>query len=133
MKPATRARPADGTYSSSEALAVAGITYRQLDYWSRAGVIEVGPTGSGFPRRFTAADVRELNAAGALRRAGLELEEIRLALGALRANPEAPLLVVTSEGCVAVDAAELVDWLALAGGAATVLRLDVVDFLPTRE
>jgi DNA-binding transcriptional MerR regulator len=92
---------ADRTYSSREAYEIAGITYRQLDYWARSGVLDIGPTGIGFPRRFTEAQVRELRVAAALRKAGVGLERISEALVALRADPEAELVIITGDGVVA--------------------------------
>ncbi len=47
------------SYSSDEACRLAGITYRQADYWTRRGLIEpMAPaTGSGSRRRWSAQDV----------------------------------------------------------------------------
>lgn len=48
------------TYSSSEACALADITYRQLDYWCRIGALvpsAAAAKGSGSRRRFTRQDV----------------------------------------------------------------------------
>jgi len=53
----------DQTYTTREAAAAAGVTYRMLDYWLRVGVVrpqtEPQP-GSGHPRRFTADEVQAL-------------------------------------------------------------------------
>lgn len=73
----------DDLYSSSEAASLAGISYRQLDYWCRAGVLTPVSTsdawghpcgadpsspGSGRHRRFTARQVAVLRACGQLAR-----------------------------------------------------------------
>ena len=52
-----------GGYSSQEACRLVGITYRQLDYWLRVGIIVpecVSTPGSGGRRRFTNKEVRRL-------------------------------------------------------------------------
>lgn len=50
----------DGHVTSSELITRAGITYRQLDYWVRTGLLipanGIDP-GSGFPRHFAAHEL----------------------------------------------------------------------------
>ena len=49
----------DGLYTNGFVRRTAGISYRRLDYWCRAGLLgDDKATGSGHDRRFTAADVR---------------------------------------------------------------------------
>lgn len=51
------------TYASHEVCKLVGITYRQLDYWLRVGIIvpSCKPTpGSGGRRRFTLVEVQRL-------------------------------------------------------------------------
>jgi DNA-binding transcriptional MerR regulator len=47
------------TYSSAQVCKLAGVTYRQLDYWVRQGLIEptVAARGSGSKRRWTWDDI----------------------------------------------------------------------------
>jgi hypothetical protein len=47
-------------YTSSEVCALAGITYRQLDYWDRTGFLlpQVAAAGSGTQRLFSRAEVQ---------------------------------------------------------------------------
>lgn len=47
------------TYSSAEACALAGLSYRQLDYWQRIGTMtaHTPARGSGSRRQFTAQQV----------------------------------------------------------------------------
>lgn len=61
-------RPLDAWYSSSEACAMAGVTYRQLDYWTRTGAARpsVGAYGSGSQRRWSPADISVLRCLGRL-------------------------------------------------------------------
>jgi DNA-binding transcriptional MerR regulator len=67
-------------YSGKRAAEIAGITYRQLDYWDRTGL--VGPslalaTGSGSRRRYSYRDLLELRAVKSLLDAGIRLELVR--------------------------------------------------------
>lgn len=49
------------TYSTPEAAAIAGLSYRQADYWVRKGLIAgLSGTGSGIPRRWSQAQVDRL-------------------------------------------------------------------------
>lgn len=47
------------TYSSAEVCQLAGVTYRQLDYWTRCGLVEpfVQATGSGSRRRWSQVEL----------------------------------------------------------------------------
>lgn len=47
------------TYSSAQVCQLAGVTYRQLDYWTRQGLIHptIPARGSGSKRRWTWDDV----------------------------------------------------------------------------
>ena len=49
-------------YSSIEVAEMAGVTYRQLDYWLRTGWLNIGSDGhgSGSRRRFTRAEALAL-------------------------------------------------------------------------
>ena len=67
-------------YSCKRASEIAGITYRQLDYWARTGL--VGPTlarasGSGSRRRYSYRDLLELRVVKSLLDAGIRLELVR--------------------------------------------------------
>jgi len=72
-------------YSSDEVRRRVGVSYRQLDYWARAGIVSpsIAPAeGSGSRRRWAEIDVQRLMVAKLLREAGVSLEAIRRALGA---------------------------------------------------
>jgi DNA-binding transcriptional MerR regulator len=45
------------SYSSKRAAALAGVTFRKLDYWSRTGVLPDTAAGSGSRRRFSSDEV----------------------------------------------------------------------------
>jgi DNA-binding transcriptional MerR regulator len=58
-----------GEYSSQEVIMLTGITYRQLDYWIRMGVVTPSVDeghGSGHSRRFNARDVFHVRVVAAL-------------------------------------------------------------------
>lgn len=56
-----------------------GITYRQLDYWCRTGVIKpaVESRGSGTQRMFTEEQVEILKVLARLRQVGVSLQRLR--------------------------------------------------------
>lgn len=65
----------------------AGITYRQLDYWARTGLVEptVRPaTGSGTQRLYSFRDVLVLKVVKRLLDSGVSLQQIRTAVEHLR-------------------------------------------------
>lgn len=59
-----KAHPSDGLLGSMEVIEQTGITYRQLDYWCRTGIIEptIPGRGSGSARRFTEREVDTIRA-----------------------------------------------------------------------
>jgi len=75
-------------YSSQEASRLAGITYRQLDSWTRSGLVkpEQEAAGSGSVRGWSPEQVVALRVIGDLRRAGLPMQRIRRAVNWLRRN-----------------------------------------------
>ncbi|NHZ70498.1 MAG: MerR family transcriptional regulator [Proteobacteria bacterium] len=69
-------------FRSPQVCKVVGITYRQLDYWDRSGLL--GPslqvaTGSGTQRLYTFQDVVTLRVVKRLKDAGTSLHKIRAA------------------------------------------------------
>jgi DNA-binding transcriptional MerR regulator len=64
-----------------------GITYRQLDYWARTGLVTPSvrtAAGSGSQRRYSFGDVVELRIIKRLLDAGVSLQRIREAIDYLR-------------------------------------------------
>jgi DNA-binding transcriptional MerR regulator len=64
-----------------------GITYRQLDYWARTGLVTPSvraADGSGTQRLYSFTDVVELRIIKRLLDAGVSLRQIREAIGYLR-------------------------------------------------
>ena len=84
--------PSDGAligYRGPTACSAAGITYRQLDYWARTGL--VAPTirsasGSGSQRLYSFKDILVLKVVKRLLDTGVSLQNIRTAVDHLRAR-----------------------------------------------
>jgi DNA-binding transcriptional MerR regulator len=76
----------------------AGITYRQLDYWARTGLVEpsVRPaTGSGTQRLYNFRDILVLKVVKRLLDTGVSLHQIRTAVQHLRERGVEDLATVT--------------------------------------
>ncbi|MBO9577391.1 MAG: MerR family transcriptional regulator [Microbacteriaceae bacterium] len=74
-------------YRGVEAARVASITYRQLDYWARTGLVEPtvrGASGSGSQRLYGYQDILVLRIVKSLLDAGVSLQQIRAAVDQLR-------------------------------------------------
>lgn len=76
-------------YRGPVACNAAGITYRQLDYWARTGLVEpsVRPaTGSGTQRLYGFRDILMLKVVKRLLDTGVSLQNIRAAIDHLRSR-----------------------------------------------
>ncbi len=76
-------------YRSPQVCSVVGISYRQLDYWDRTGLL--GPSlqeasGSGSQRLYTFQDIVTLRVVKRLKDAGTSLHKIRQAFDQLEAE-----------------------------------------------
>jgi DNA-binding transcriptional MerR regulator len=81
------ATPTGIGYRGPTACAAAGITYRQLDYWARTGLVEPGvreASGSGTQRLYSFRDILVLKIVKKLLDAGISLQNIRTAISTLR-------------------------------------------------
>jgi DNA-binding transcriptional MerR regulator len=106
-------------YRGPTACAAAGITYRQLDYWARTGLVEPSVRtahGSGSQRLYGFRDILVLKIVKKLLDAGISLQQIRTAVQHLRDHGSTDLAQVTlmSDGvsvyeCTSAD--EVVDLL----------------------
>ncbi|MEO6822082.1 MAG: MerR family transcriptional regulator [Candidatus Nanopelagicales bacterium] len=93
-----RALPDDTGYRGPIACRAAGITYRQLDYWARTGLVE--PTvrsahGSGTQRLYGFRDILVLKVVKRLLDTGVSLQNIRAAVVHLRESGVDDLAQVT--------------------------------------
>ena len=85
-------------YRGPTACRAAGITYRQLDYWARTGLVEPsvrGATGSGTQRLYSFRDILVLKVVKRLLDAGVSLQNIRKAIEALRSRGTEDLAQIT--------------------------------------
>jgi DNA-binding transcriptional MerR regulator len=90
--------PSDTGYRGPTACNAAGITYRQLDYWARTGLVEPSvrsATGSGSQRLYSFRDILLLKVIKRLLDAGISLQQIRIAVQHLRARGTDDLTRVT--------------------------------------
>jgi DNA-binding transcriptional MerR regulator len=106
-------------YRGVTACAAAGITYRQLDYWARTGLVVPSvrdASGSGTQRLYSFRDIVVLKVVKRLLNAGVSLQNIRKAIETLRQWGEADLATMTliSDGTTVYEcrsAEEVVDLL----------------------
>jgi DNA-binding transcriptional MerR regulator len=90
--------PQDAGYRGPTACNAAGITYRQLDYWARTGLVEPsvrGAHGSGTQRLYSFRDILLLKVIKRLLDAGISLQQIRTAVHHLRKRGTDDLTRVT--------------------------------------
>ena len=76
-------------YRGATACSAAGITYRQLDYWARTGLLEPSirnAAGSGSARLYGFRDILVLKIIKRLLDAGVSLQNIRTAVEHLRSK-----------------------------------------------
>lgn len=85
-------------YRGTSAAIACGITYRQLDYWDRTGLVQ--PTvqtasGSGTQRLYAFRDILVLKLVKRLLDTGVSLQQIRIAVDQLRAAGINDLAAIT--------------------------------------
>ncbi|WP_129668204.1 MerR family transcriptional regulator [Phytoactinopolyspora endophytica] len=117
FEPVVNAVPEDMGYRGPTACNAAGITYRQLDYWARTGLVEPtvrSATGSGSQRLYSFRDILVLKIVKRLLDTGVSLQQIRQAVKHLRERGVQDLAGITlmSDGasvyeCTSAD--EVVD------------------------
>jgi DNA-binding transcriptional MerR regulator len=106
-------------YRGPQACKIVGITYRQLDYWTRTGLVAPtvqGAHGSGTQRLYSFNDLLQLKVIKSLTDAGASLQKVRQALEYVKSDLEADwatLTIVTDGGGVyaCTSDAEVVDLL----------------------
>jgi DNA-binding transcriptional MerR regulator len=90
--------PSDRGFRGPVACSVVGITYRQLDYWARTGLVtpEIRTaSGSGSQRLYSFRDILILKVIKRLIDAGISLQQIRTAIDHLRVRGVNDLTEVT--------------------------------------
>jgi len=124
----------DEGFSGAAAAEIAGITYRQLDYWTRTGLVTPSlgaANGSGSRRRYSYTDLLELRVIKSLLDAGIRLENVRDAFIYLREVlgqeiTSASLVIRGSSSVIVRDDGELVDLVRRGQGVLNILPLDGV-------
>lgn len=128
------ARDEQPGFSGARAAEIAGISYRQLDYWARTDLVRpslVDAQGSGTRRRYSYTDLLELRVIKSLLDAGIKLENVREAFTYLRDElgqeiTSASLVIQGSSSVVIHDDGELVDLVKRGQGVLNILPLDGV-------
>jgi DNA-binding transcriptional MerR regulator len=126
-------RPDEG-FRGAQVCSLVGITYRQLDYWARTGLLRpsiTDATGSGSQRRYSYSDVLELKVIKRLLDAGLKLQQARQAVECLRGDlgadlTSSQLVLAGSRSVLAQSDGEVVDLLAGGQGVFNILPLSGV-------
>jgi len=111
-----------------------GITYRQLDYWARTGLLRpsiADARGSGTQRMYSYTDVLELKVIKQLLDAGISLQRARRAVQCLRAGlgadlASANLVLVGPDSVLAHGDGEVVDLLKGGQGVLNIVPLSGV-------
>ncbi|HUO48297.1 MAG TPA: MerR family transcriptional regulator [Acidimicrobiales bacterium] len=111
------AAPRDEGFRGPQVCKLVGITYRQLDYWARTGLLRpsiADARGSGTQRRYSYHDVLELKVIKQLIDAGISLQRARRAAECLRDGlggdlASANLVLVGTDSVLAHGDGEVVD------------------------
>jgi len=117
-------------YSGTRAADVVGITYRQLDYWARTGLIApsiASAAGSGSRRLYSYRDLLELRVVKSMLDAGIKLEAVRNAFDYLRTQAEVDIasahLVISGKDVLLCDGDDLIDVMRRGQGVLNVLAI----------
>jgi DNA-binding transcriptional MerR regulator len=121
----------NGGYRGPQVCKVIGITYRQLDYWARTGLLRpsiADAKGSGSQRLYAYSDLLELKVIKQLLDAGISLQRARRAVECLREGMgadlgSANLVLVGSNSVLARTDGEVVDLLKGGQGVLNVVPL----------
>ena len=121
-------------YSSKRTAEIAGITYRQLDYWARRDIVRPSLTrasGSGSRRLYSYRDLLELRVIKTLIDSGIKLQQVRKALDYLRGQlgedvTTASLVISGTNSIVVNTEGELIELLQNGQGVLNVLALGSV-------
>ena len=112
------------------ACSAAGITYRQLDYWARTGLVEPSirtASGSGTQRLYGFRDILVLKIVKRLLDAGVSLQNIRTAVDHLRSRGVVELesMTLMSDGASIYECASPDDIIDLLAGGQGVFGIAV--------
>lgn len=121
----------DEGFSGKKAAEIAGITYRQLDYWARTDLVKpslASAQGSGSRRRYSYRDLLELRAVKSLLEAGIRLELVREVFAYLTEHldeevTQVNLVIQGSSVMVRAGEEEIIDLLRNGQGVLNILPL----------
>jgi DNA-binding transcriptional MerR regulator len=118
------------SFSGSQAAQIAGISYRQLDYWARTNLIRPSLSdakGSGSRRSYEYRDLLELKVIKQLLDAGIKLESVREVFNYLRSHVDTEIaaahIVISGKAVVLCQGDQLVDVVRNGQGVLNVLPL----------
>jgi len=119
--------PGPGGFRGPQVCAIVGITYRQLDYWARTGLLHPSISrarGSGSQRLYSYSDLVQLKVIKRLLDSGVSLQAARRAIDCLRQSGEdlasANLVIDDRRSVLARTGEEIID---LLQGGQTVLNI----------
>ncbi|MCL2736817.1 MAG: MerR family transcriptional regulator [Propionibacteriaceae bacterium] len=117
-------------YRGPVACSAAGITYRQLDYWARTGLVVPQirmAEGSGTQRLYSFRDVLMLKVIKRLIDAGISLQQIRLAISHLRSrgNVDVTAITLLSDGTSVFECTEDDEIIDLVKGGQAMFAIDL--------
>ena len=120
-------------FSGTKAAHIVGISYRQLDYWTRTNLVVpsfTAATGSGTRREYSYGDLLELKVIKNLLDAGIKLESVREVFRYMRNNLNTDVasahVVISGSSVVFCDGENLIDVLRNGQGVLNVLPLSGV-------
>lgn len=88
-RPTAEQQEAEHSYSSRQVADLCDVTFRQIDYWTRLGLVIPGvleAAGSGTVRRWTAADVEVVYGIGQLYRLGAHASALDEVVALIRSS-----------------------------------------------
>ena len=117
-------------YRGAIACSAAGISYRQLDYWARTGLVEPSirtASGSGTSRLYSFRDILVLKIVKRLLDTGISLQNVRSAVEHLRARGTDDLATLTlmSDGASIYECASADDVIDLLAGGQGVFGIAI--------
>jgi DNA-binding transcriptional MerR regulator len=117
-------------FSGTKTASIVGITYRQLDYWTRTGLIRPSLTdaaGSGTRRQYSYRDLLELRVIKNLLDAGIKLEAVREVFSYLREHVTSDItaahIVISGNSVMLCEDDQLIDVLKKGQGVLNVLAM----------
>lgn len=120
-------------FSGTRTASIVGITYRQLDYWTRTGLVRPSlgdAAGSGSRREYSYRDLLELRVIKNLLDAGIKLEAVREVFSYLREHVTSDIasahIVISGSNVVLCDGDQLIDVLKKGQGVLNVLAVAAV-------